>query len=221
MKRVISLFLALTLFFSVSSLTASASEIESPAFDLLAKKAAKIFPEYAASIQNSRIRTNQFVKSDSPRTLKVNETRQFSETEYITYREYSDGLILLSSNEYTADSTVVDYVTGSTYRNITINIRAACSINGYSGCFCLDGVSYSLRNSDYDIITNPGTMRLEGCCEKASRITYIPEETDTNYANIVYYLEFVVGPTGYYTVRSNMFFEVGEDTAVLDHLENN
>ncbi len=46
-------------------------------------------------------------------------------------------------------------------------------------------------------------------------------ETDTSYAELGYELHFQIGPTGYYTVDSVLILWVGEDTAVLEHIDHN
>lgn len=80
---------------------------------------------------------------------------------------------------------------------------------------------YSLRNVAYACITNTGTASREGYCTKATRIINNPNETATSYAQLGYELHFQIGPGGYYTVDSVLMLWVGEDTAVLEHIDHN
>lgn len=218
MKKCMAMLLTLALLLTLIPLSASAAESPS-GYESLVQKAVSAFPEHANKLQNpdnSAIFQSRGVTS---RELLISETRPISDREYVTYAEYSDGLILLSGYEFTADTTTVSYVTGSTYRNITIDIEATCVNDvGYNGYFYLEGVSYSLRDNEFDVITNPGTASRTGYCTSATRTVYTANESNTTYARIAYALCFQLGPTGYYTVNSELLLYVGEDTAVLDHV---
>ncbi len=218
MKKYLALFLSLALLLTTIPFSASAAETQS-GHETLVQKACYAFPEYAEKMQNPQDGAQLYSRSAMPRELLVKETRPVSDTEYVTYSEYSDGLILLSGYDFTAESTTVNYVTGSTYRNITIDIEATCVNDvSYDGYFYLKGVSYSLRDNEFDVITNPGTESRTGYCTKATRTTYTEKESYTTNAGIVYRLWFQLGPTGYYTVESQLSLYVGGDTAGLDHI---
>lgn len=220
MKRFVIMLLAFALLLGTMSFNVSAVEIEQSGHGALVQKAMSAFPEYAEKLENPKGGAEFISREASIRELLVNETRAISSKEYITYTEYSDGLILLSGYEFTADTTTVNYVTGASSRDITINIEATCvnDVN-YDGYFYLNGVSYSLRNSDFDIITNPGTASREGYCTKATRTVFTAQETLTGYARIAYDLCFQLGPTGYYTMNSELLVYVGEDTAIVEHMD--
>lgn len=217
MKKCLSLVLTFVLLLSAIPFGAFAAETNQPSYDLLIQKASVAFPEYTEKMQNPAVNYASFSRTASPRELLVSETRSISNTETITYTEYSDGVILLSSTTLTADTTTQDYVTGSTYRKITVDIEAAYT-GDKKGYFYLEGVTYRLNDSDYDVITSAGTASKSGSCTSATRTRFSSKETDTSYAQIIYNLEFVVGPTEDYTVISTLYFYVGTDTAIVEHV---
>lgn len=222
MKKIIAILVAFVMLFSAMTFSVSAAEIEQSGYESLVAKASAAFPEYAEKMQNPNINPSVYARNPESRELLVNETRSISDKESITYTEYSDGLILLSGYEFTAKTITVDRVTNSSSTNITLNIEATCvNDTAYHGYFHLDGVKYTLRSSAYDSITNTGTAWREGYCNKATRFLNNPNETATSYAELGYELHFQIGPGGYYTVDSVLILWVGDDTAVLEHIDHN
>ena len=141
MRRCLALFLSIALLLTTVPFVVFAAETKQLGYDSLVQKASAAFPEYAEKMQNPRGITFLNSQSPMPRELVINETRPISDTEYITYSEYSDGLILLSGYDFTYDSTTVSDITGSTSRDITIDIEATCVNDvGYTGYFSLKGV---------------------------------------------------------------------------------
>lgn len=198
MKRYFTLLLLCTLMVNILGLSAYATETECSGYDSLIRKATEAFPEYAERINNPKDVIPQNTREKTDRELVLRETRAVSDKEFVTYTEYSDGVILLSGYEFTAESTAVSNIKGQTSRDIIVDIEATCvNDSGYKGYFYLEGVSYSLVYSDYDYITDTGTARREGYCTKATQIINNPEETATSYATLAYELQFQIGPGGY------------------------
>lgn len=217
MKKLFTFILSFAMIFTLVPCYASAAEVKQPSYDTLVSKAVAVFPEYAEKMLNSGCRP--FTYSDNaPRVLVISKTRRISDMETIIYAEYSDGMILIT-DDFTCDTTLVSSSTGTTYKNYTVNIEAACIYNGYKGYFYLDSVSYTLRNgvNNFDSITNPGTARKGTNCSNYSRNNYTANESDTGYAQISYRIGFKIGPKNGDIVTSDLTFYVGEDTAVLDH----
>lgn len=222
MKKYFAIVLACILLLNTLPLGASATEADQEGYDSLVRKASIAFPEHADKMNNPEGLASAYSRNGEPREVLIKDTRAVSEEEFVTYTEYSDGLILLSGYKFTADSEATSNVQGATSRDITIDIEATCvNDTPYKGYFYLEGVSYSLKYSDYDCITNTGTASSTGYCTKATRFLYNKTETDTSYAELGYELHFQIGPTGYHTVDSVLILWVGEDTAVLEHIDHN
>ena len=224
MKKFLALFLSLVLLFTSVPCGASATEAERTGYNTLVSKAVAAFPEYADKLLNPRYDSSTYTRDATARVLVANETRSISDKEGISYAEYSDGLILLSDYHFTSDSSLVNSLSGTTYRDITINISAACVTDfNYDGYFYLDGVSYTLRTgvNVFDRITNPGTPRKGTNCTNYSREEYTENETYFGDARLAYRLTFKVGPQAYQVVQSILSLQVGGDTAILNNVDWN
>lgn len=221
MKKFLALFFSLVLLFTSVPFGVSATEAERIGYNALISKAAAAFPEYADKLISPSYDSSTYARDAVARVLVANETRHISDKEAISYAEYSDGLILLSDYYFTSSSSLVSSSQGTTYRNITINISAACVTDfNYDGYFYLDGVSYTLRTGDdvFDSITNPGTPRKGTNCTNYSREEYTENESGYGGARIAYRLTFKVGPQAYQVVQSILSLQVGGDTANLNHI---
>ena len=102
MRKTLALLMSLILALSLVPFGAFAAEENPSAYDTLVNKAAAVFPEYAEKLLNPSCNPSVFSQNAASSTLITRETRAFSDTESITYTEYSDGLILLSG-------CVIDY----------------------------------------------------------------------------------------------------------------
>lgn len=221
MKKVFAVFTALALILAMAPFNASAVETEELGYSTLVDKAAAAFPEYAEKLLNPSYYPSAHAREAETGVLVVSETRAISDTESVTYAEYSDGLILLSGYEFTYDTDLISSTTGSTYKNVTIDIEAACvTDNYYTGYFYLDGFSYTLRSGydNFDSITDPGDARKGSYCSMASLEDYTENESYTGYARVEYSLGFKVGPQASQVVTSYLTIHVGEDTIAVDHL---
>ena len=202
------------------SMGVSATQIESQDYKTLIHQAASVFPEYAEKLLNPTYELSDFTRTTTSRTLVKKETRALSDTETISLTEYSDGLILLSDEIY-HETTPVGSIPHPdlSVRNFTINVRAICVSNGYSGVFYLDNVSYTINAGldNYDSITNFGTAREGNNCISSERMSITPNETAYGYARIAYDLGFKNGPRSEQFLTTELILHVGEDTAVIDH----
>lgn len=218
MKKLLALLLSLAVFFTFSPLSASAADFESPNNNVLVNKAVATFPEYAERLLNPNYSSSR-ARSTMERVLVVKETRPISDTEYITYAEYSDGLILLSDYEFTYNTSGSSIYYGDTFKYITIDISATGRYDGSTlGVFYLNDISYTINYGDniYDEINIPGTPSTSNRNTTYSDRTYWPDETDERYAKVSYKLRFKVD-SGY--VESIITLDVGEDTALIDHYD--
>lgn len=219
MKKLVALLISFALLITVFPFGVSAVTDDQQRNSLLNEKAASVFPEYADKILNPDCRVSTNTRSKINREIVVNETRTVSDYEYLTYTEYSDGLILLNDCDFYAESEGVNTVTGVGYRQITANVTAWCVSNYYDGYFYLDNITYRLNDGDnnFDTIINPGTPRKGQNCTTSIRSSYTQDESNSGYAKISYSLVFKTGSGAKDTATSNLAFYVGEDTASVSH----
>lgn len=221
MKKTLALFLSLALLFTLVPFGTSAVEMEHSDHNTLVNKAADAFPEYAEKLLNPSYSPSVYSRNATARVLVVNDTRLISDTESITYAEYSDGLILLSDNRFDYESSG-SCIQGTSCKNCTINVVATCvTTSNYDGCGYVDGVSYTLYTGDnnFDKITDPGSPREGTNCTKCEQVpnSYIEWETYINYAQVSYDLIFYIGNNQ--SVNSRLTITVGEDTAIINHMD--
>lgn len=221
MKKLLAVFLSLVMMLTFIPYGVSAAEVgDSRETDLIAK-AADVFPEHADKLLNSSYTPSTHSGNSTARTLIASETRPVSSNEYVTYSEYSDGLILLSDYEFTSDTKTVSSSSSSGNKYITVDVTAAC-VNGpgFEGYFYLKGLSYTLRSglNNYDSITNEGTPSKGTNCANYTRISCTPNETLHDYAQLHYKLSFRIGSGthGQY-LESSLTIFVGTDTAWILH----
>lgn len=221
MKKFMALLLSLSLLLTMMPLCASAAELEQQGYDTLINKAATIFPEYAGKLLNPTYSPFSSARSASPRVLVVKETRPFSDTESITYTEYSDGLILLSAYDVDYESTIVGSIPhpNLSVKNYTINITATSVVDGYYGYFYINNVSYRINAglNTYDSITNFGTAKKGANCVRSEMTDDTANESAYGYARLAYDLGFKIGPLSGQIISTELVMHVGEDTAVIDH----
>ena len=218
MKKFLVAFLSIVLLFTSIPFAASA---EQSGNDDLVNKAAIVFPEFAEKLLTPGSHPSTRSNYASARVLVTSITRPASDKEYITYNEYSDGLIMLSRTHFTSDSSTVNSSIGANYKDYTVNITAACKSDYYTGYFYIDGVSYTIFNGAnvFDVITNSGTPRKGTNCTNYERGSGTLNETYFSYAQISYNLRFKVGPSAGQEVNSLLTFSVGEDAAILSHVD--
>lgn len=219
MKKLIALLISFALLITVFPFGVSAVTDDQQRNSLLNEKAASVFPEYADKILNPDCRVSIDTRSTTNREIVAKEARAFSDHEYFTYTEYSDGLILLSEYKFDAAPTYLYTDQGDGYTEITSSIVAWCLSDDYEGYFYLDDITYRLNDgvNNFDTITNPGTPRNGANCESAERISYEANESYYGYADVSYRINFRIGSSGGAVLNSILSFAVGEDTAVLDH----
>ena len=227
MKKFLVAFLSIVLLFTSIPFAASA---EQSGNDDLVNKAAIVFPEFAEKLLTPGSHPSTHSNYASARVLVTSITRPASDKEYITYNEYSDGLIMLSAVERVAEkdgepdfwagSSMTGSSSGTNYRDITVNISATCVTEYYIGSFYLDGVSYRINNgvNNFDKITNPGTPREGTNFKSYTRTVFTENESYSGYARVCYYLSFIIGSPDWKVANSALSFNVGEDTAILSHI---
>jgi len=196
MKKFVALFLVIGIFASFGFLSANAVEsvntetVRQPLSDEeLDNLAAKAFPEYAERILNPQISS---ATSSSRSNVKViEETRQISETESITYIEYADGRgsIVFVTDVYEGSTSTGS---NSTTKVLDFQIRHVF----ISGSMYISGFTYTIVNGGYDYINSVGTFTTSdgAATPSVSRL----KETSSANAQVFYTYTFEMTTGGDY-----------------------
>ena len=219
MKRFLCILLSLLLIATTIPYNVLAAENNTSERDELIELACEVFPEYASKIRNPNTSTYALSRSSSSSELVTNETRAISDSEYLIYTEYSDGFTLLTDVDFDSELTVTDRVLASSYSQVTLRIKATCTYDS-SDYFVLSGVVCTLNKTAYDTIDDTGTYTCYGDCSVSAAYTPILSESASIDAQISYRLNFVCGPTSYYTQNSLLTLTVGDNTTTVTHVKN-
>lgn len=218
MRKTVAILVAFIMLFASIPFNVFASESESSGYNDLVAKASMAFPEYADRIHHSGSKLLKHSGSSAPRKMIVCETRKISDNEHITYTEYSDGIILLSDSNCTVDTSTVEYETSPSYRNITIDIHAACvTETGRDGYCEVKGVKYTLVSGGYDYIRDRGQIVKGRSCLDATYSEYTLNEHATGYAVSTYNCSFKVSLDGHFVITTRIVLNVGDDSADVQH----
>ena len=149
MKKLFALLLVFAMIFATLPFTAFASEATSMQSQLTIK-ACNAFPEYANKIraQEQQIAHNQLsVLSNQSKDVIINETRDISDTESITYTEFSNGVIMLTGSSVSYDVESDNTATSGSNVNHTVDIYA--ELVGYPNCHVnLYDIKYTMLKMD-------------------------------------------------------------------------
>lgn len=225
MKRMISLLLAASLIVCTFPLSSQATTMlteQTTARDELIQSACEAFPEFESKIVNSSAAAKMTPDGQEKHYEVYCETRSVSENKKIQYREYSDGVILLSAVECNDVDITVNSRDGSSFAtNYDVTLEA--TMTGVQGYFRLSNVKFSLRNSQYDMITSLGTPTRSGNCTDYSlalpSLGIVPVyESAAGDAKILYDVWFQAGGP-YFTKWTQLTFYVGHNTFSCDFVD--
>lgn len=221
-KKLLVMLLVMSMVFTMIPFGVSAAEEKDTNRISIVEKAASAFPEYADKLMNPS-HSSTYTRSAADRVLITKETRPISDTESITYAEYSDGVILLSSYDepFRYETTQTTYP-GDVIKRVVMDVEAAYVWNGTTlGTFYLNDVTYvcDYGLNDFDYFVSAGTATKGYGCSYANRTTYRQYEDYEHYATIIYDLSFKVTPNDGDYVQSRLSLYVGEDMILIDHEE--
>ena len=195
MKRIMSLFLISIMILPTILLPVLASEQDMYELATLIDKACDVFPEYENTIRamNSTpySRTAQCATN---RELQIHESRKLSQTETITYTQYTDGTILLSSTSIEFDHkfeiTEGESTAGSTVYTANITVIAN---DLYSSTCTIKNIKYKTVPQGNDIIVSTGnisTSKKISC--RVDFIRYTEDPDNDLPAQVSYYISLSV-----------------------------
>lgn len=219
MKRFLSIFLALVMLLAVMPMGTYAAESKTER-DILLEKACAAFPEYASKIaaDTAPIAT---CSAQQERTLVFTDTRALSENDFISYTEYSDGLVLLSDTNLNRKVTYnSNTVTGARTK---ADITVTATYSGINSYFKVSNVKYTIEEYGVDCITSIGSPKAypspntsyDNC--QYHGYTLNQYETDSGNARVAYSLSFRYAtiPTAFIT--SCLAIEVGNNAVSVYH----
>ena len=216
MKRLITLILCICLIGVSIPFSVSANEADTER-DRLVATACEVFPEYASKITHSPENFKNRARNSEARELVHNETRKVSDNQFMTYSEYSDGVVLLSSSNYRYSTVQNGQETSGQNTTVTITITAACNI--ISGSFKLTNARYTISRNGYDRIDSAGTMSIVEKCYMHTTYTPIWNETASQKARIAYRLSWYLGPDPGDYLCSVVSLKVGNNGAIVAHVD--
>lgn len=194
MKRFIALVLVIGLFASFGVLGANAVEavntetVRQPLSDEeLDNLAAEAFPEYADRILNPP--TTSTTNSTRSNVKVIDETRQISDTERITYIEYADGrgsIVFVTEVYEGSTSAGTNYTT----KVLDFQIRHVFM----PGSMYISGFTYTIVNGGYDYINSPGSFSCTA--ENGMRTAYRAQENANADAELTYSCVFDMSNVG-------------------------
>lgn len=159
MKKITSFCLAVIVLASVLPLSTKAADTYPSERDKLISLACQTFPEYSSKIlaENDNITYMQPYSLQTPQ-VSHEETRWISETEGITYTEFSDGLVYLSS--YYLEPTYSHQTSVSDNGTTTVITCTIGMTSNYNGDFYaqIKNVKYAIVNASPDYFISAGTM---------------------------------------------------------------
>ena len=166
------------------------------------KLGAELFPQYAEKEVTMRTRT---VSTEELGTMVYSETKPVSETEDLTYVEYSSGRAALFYQKSWTDTSTSPAVSGGTQYRRTLVV----TVNGCYGSVYVSGFIYTINLNNYDWIDN------EGVCRDNSGITLadIDKAMEDGSPAVASYAGNVEDMLFSYTVSISFEIRVGGNTA--------
>lgn len=199
MKKLFSLFLAVIMIFAILPVSAFAAESDNfESYDYQVALAKQIFPEYRDKLEGKSVTAN----AGQPRAcaekpiITVRETRPVDGNTDMTYTEYDNGVVTLSTARFqkNADYTVTGSTAYTTYTEYTAKIVASV-IEGPT--FTATGVKYRIYPVSYDKVVSAGSYSIPGYSSSKFTVKTRSTETSTLPAYVSYSFPCPVGTSSY------------------------
>ena len=124
MKKFVAFFLSIAMVLPLLCTNAYAAKTEN---ESVFEKACELFPEYADTIRNEGIVPNGRSSDAQTRVKVFEETRKYSDSQSITYTEFSDGSAYVTSSDFKRTFEQTDNEILSPYL-----IRYTCNFSVYA-----------------------------------------------------------------------------------------
>ncbi|MBQ3192453.1 MAG: hypothetical protein IJB59_02655 [Oscillospiraceae bacterium] len=214
MKKLLSAILAMIMLLTMLPIGTSAAETGNSERDELIALACEVFPEYAEKIHGDGLSTsgNTSRTISAPELIKE-ETRCISDSNKITYSEFSDGSVYITNSNlnlwYMTDNSVSDNSTTTVY---TGHIAITCNFNG-DAYICIKNLKFALVNGGNDYIISGGYI------DARYELTYFSgphtirsTEINSSQPAKIYYDLHINDPADGDSDPFNVYFSVGNNT---------
>lgn len=223
MKRTIALLLSIIITLASFPTYVSATEIKNYEDDPILDLACEVFPEYADKIRCQNTDKSAYpniATASKSRELVANETRAASDNEYITYTEYSDGIILLTDYTYGKEVTITEESSNSLGLMRTMDIYTYCIAVSHLGNITFKNIKYTILDNDFDIIRSTGTTSGVYQCEIMDS-DYLLRESASENAYITFDIKWYTAGSGHagYFLTSRLKFSLGNNIPSVVHFE--
>lgn len=216
MKKLVSLILSIMLIIAIP-IYAAAEETDTITRDELIELACSVFPEYASNIRSEHQLATQNNSRSFAQTELVNEvTRSISDTHTLTYSEYSNGAVYLTSAEidpwYIPDYNYSDNSTTMIYIG---HIIVTCNFNE-DAIVIINNIKFALVDRMYDFIISGGSCTgVEYARVTGPHTTRLNEAA--NRPAEIYYDLHITGSDGNIEPFT-LYFRVANDSYSVDHV---
>lgn len=155
MKKIIAILLCVVILSSSLVLTTSAASTSER--DAVLNMACELFPEHAATILGQKIATHDDKSLPQKRVKVFEDTRSYSDDSALTYTEFSDGVAMLTLNEYKKEFVQVDCVeTGNYLLRYTFNVKVYSTYD--QSKLQINGIQSIVDMQWYDNFVDRGTI---------------------------------------------------------------
>ncbi len=219
MKKLFALLLVFAMIFATLPFTAFASEATSMQSQLTIK-ACNAFPEYANKIRAQEQQASKeklSITSNQSKDVVINETRNISDKESITYTEFSDGLIMLTTSSVSYSTTTTHVISSGSRTYYTMDILA--ELVGFSGCHAtLHNVKYIIDTNGYDKINSFGYSTRGSKCTGCDVGIYPAAESASGPAKLTATIHFLFGNASEGDVcRTELVMTVGSNSMRISY----
>lgn len=193
MKKCLSLIMAIVLICCVFPISVSATEPEVLSRNALIEEACNLFPEYESKIRGKNLSAtySQSRSSDNCK-LVYEETRSVSNTQNITYSEFSDGTVYVTGSTinawYQTNFTESDNSFTTIY---TGNFTITSNVNE-NALIVIEKIKFAIATAynSMDYMISPGSATTESSAKVNSAIITRETETTNLPAEITYRIQF-------------------------------
>ena len=210
MKKFVAFFLSIAMVLPLLCTNAYAAKTEN---ESVFEKACELFPEYADTIRNEGIVPNGRSSDAQTRVKVFEETRKYSDSQSITYTEFSDGSAYVTSSDFKRTFEQTDNEILSPYL-----IRYTCNFSVYatydrSKKMGINGIKFIIDSLSYDNITDKGDVAFGFEQHAGIYNDWKSWEDSSGHAYASYYAD--LPDSSGWTLDTSIKFWVGDDSCYI------
>lgn len=157
MRKLISVVMATLILFTMPLNAFAAEDHSTYTHEELIQLGCDVFPEYADKILHSNCNGSSISTFSNRKELLFEETRKVSEDVVLTYTEYSNNMVFLTSATYYSNKIdhTMEWVSGTLYR---YNVGLQATSNSSSDVFLASNITFQESNETHATITSRGEL---------------------------------------------------------------